>query len=116
MAHNSAGVGWEVAGWNFDNWSAVEFAYKALTEKLAVVFGSINGSSDFFLNSVVESWGNPEDTAGSVGAFVKSCAHLQNIAVSIVSGWGVILRNSSSADSSLEQAVLIDSWDNFSSI
>ena len=67
MYHDGAGVCWEVAGRNFHDWAAIEFADEATTEKLIVVARTENGRGDLLLDSVIESWGNPEDAIGHWG-------------------------------------------------
>ena len=113
MDHDSRSVCWEVASRNFNYWNAVEFADKAATEELIVVAGSFNVGSDLLLNSVVESWGNPEDAACDRSfSFVEGSAHLEYIAVAVVSGRCIVLGSSSSADSSLGKTVSVDHRDN----
>ena len=111
--HDSRGIGWEVASRNFDYWAAVEFADEATTEELIVVTGSFDVGSNLALNSVIESWGNPEDAACDRSfSFVEGCAHFKHVVVWLVSGWCEVLGSSSSADTGLEEAVSVDHRDN----
>ena len=113
MDHDSAGVAWEVASRNFNYWRTVEVAYEATTEELIVVAGSFNSSGNLLLDSVVESWRYKEYAACDRSfSFVEVCAQFKNVAVSIVSGWAVVLGSCCCADSCLREAVSVDHWDN----
>jgi len=111
--HDSRSIGWHIASRNFDYWAAVEFADKAAAEKLIVVARSFDSRSNLALNSVVESWGNPEDAACDRSfSFVEGCAHFKHVVVWLARSWCEILGSSSSADTGLEEAVSVDHRDN----
>ena len=105
MDHDSRSVCWEVASRNLNYWNAVEVADKAAAEELIVVAGSFNIRGNLLLDSVVEGWSNPEYAASDRSlSFVESSAHLEDIAVAIVSGWWIVLGSSRRADSSIRKA------------